>query len=56
MTGENGLKKRLQNTNTQNFHHLTPTKIKTKNLDTIPVMSNSKGFIQFPDQNQNIML
>ena len=55
MAADGGLKKRLQNMNTQNLH-MTPQKIKTKNLDTIPVMSMTKGFIQFPDQNQNIMV
>ena len=51
------LKVRPQNTNVQTLQN-TPSKIKnkTKNLDTIPVMSISKGFIQFPEQNQNIMV
>ena len=51
------LKVRPQNTNVQTLHN-TPSKMKnkTKNLDTIPVMSISKGFIQFPEQNQNIMV
>ena len=51
------LQVRLQNSNAQTLHN-TPSKIKnkTKNLDTIPVKTISKGFIQFPDQNQNIMV